>query len=171
MPRHQVEAIANEFVKRARAEGLALTNMQLQKLPYIAYGWGIALTEEELLSELPQAFPYGPVYRKLYDALKRYGAGQVTDFIYEGDGAAAMGFNGERGEVVATTLSENETRLLDAVWNAYKKFSAYQLSAMTHQEDSPWTITTRDKGPYHAITNDLIRKHFLDLSQRRRATA
>jgi uncharacterized phage-associated protein len=43
MPAYRVEAIANEFVKRAQAEGRALTNMQLQKLPYIAHGWGLAL--------------------------------------------------------------------------------------------------------------------------------
>ncbi len=104
MPGHRVEAIANEFVKRARAEGRALTNMQLQKLPYIAHGWALALTSDELLSELPQAFPYGPVYRRLYDALKRYGAGKVTDFIYEGDGAAAIDFDGERGRVVTTAF-------------------------------------------------------------------
>ncbi len=171
MPAYRVEAIANEFVKRAQAEGRALTNMQLQKLPYIAHGWGLALTGSDLVSEEPRAFPYGPVYRGLYDALKRYGAGQVKDFIHEGDGAAAFGFDGERGEIIAADLSEGDKRLLDAVWDAYKNFSAYKLSEMTHQEDSPWTITTKEKGLYQPISKELILKHFNDLLQRRRATA
>jgi uncharacterized phage-associated protein len=168
MPRHRVEGIANEFLRLANAEGRSLTNMQLQKLPYIAHGWGLALTGRELVDESPVAFPYGPVYRRLYNALQRYGSGNVTDFIRDNDGTAAEAFGAPRGSVISCQLEPEETRLIQAVWDAYKKYHAFQLSNMTHQDDSPWTITTRESGPYSRISNDLIRRHYEALAAARR---
>ena len=115
MPGHRVEAIANEFLKRAKAEDRTLTNMQLQKLPYIAHGWGLALTGKELVNCVPQAFPYGPVYRSLYGALKRYGSGAVSDFIHDNDGTAAEAFGAPPGGIVTASLEPDEVGLLNAV--------------------------------------------------------
>jgi len=171
MPGHRVEAIANEFLKRAKEEGLALTNMQLQKLPYIAHGWGLAVTGKELVNEVPRAFPYGPVYRSLYDALKRYGSGSVSEFIHENDGTAKEMFGAPPGDVVTTDLEPDEIGLLNAVWNAYKGYHAFQLSQMTHQDDSPWTIATKNTGAFSPITNEIIKAHFVDLANRRRSAA
>ena len=171
MPGHRVEAIANEFIKLAKAESRPLTNMQLQKLPYVAHGWSLALLGDGLVGVSPTAFPYGPVYRSLYEALKRYGSGEVTDFIHEMDGTGAQEFGAPPGEVVKTTLTPDETKLINAVWNSYKKFSGYQLSNMTHQADSPWTITTKEQGSFSDIPNSLIQTHFLALAERRRAVA
>ncbi len=171
MPRHRVEAIANEFLKRSRAEGRSLTNMQLQKLPYIAHGWCLALAGDELVGEVPTAFPYGPVYLSLYDALRRYGSGAVGDFIHENDGTATESFGLVRGDVVNANLTDSEVKLVDAVWNAYKQFHAFQLSAMTHQDDSPWTVVTKRDGAYAPIPNDVIKTHFVELAARRRAAA
>ena len=61
--------IANEFIRRAAAEKRALTQMQLQKLVYIAHGWNLAINGEKLTHDDPQAWDYGPVYRDLWEAL------------------------------------------------------------------------------------------------------
>ena len=70
--------IANEFIRRAAAEGRALTQMQLQKLVYIAHGWNLAINGDKLTSDDPQAWDYGPVYRDLWNALRSYGRAPVT---------------------------------------------------------------------------------------------
>jgi uncharacterized phage-associated protein len=168
MPGHRVEAIANEFLRLAKAEGRSLTNMQLQKLPYIAHGWWLALADLELVDESPTTFPYGPVYRRLNNALKRYGSGNVTDFIRDNDGTPAEILGAPRGDVIAVTLAPEETRLIEAVWNAYKNYHAFQLSGMTHREGSPWTVTTQKSGPYKVISNDLIRQYYKGLATTRR---
>ena len=167
---HRVEAIANEFVRRARGESRSLTNMQLQKLPYIAHGWALALMGSGLVRESPKAFPYGPVYPRLYDALKRYGSGEVRDYIRTNDVSPASNFSASRGEPLFEELSKDEMELIDSVWKAYKTFHAYSLSEMTHGQDSPWTIATRDGGPYSVITDDIIKAHYIDIAKNRAVT-
>jgi uncharacterized phage-associated protein len=93
----------------------------------------------------------------------------VTEPIRENDGTAAAIFGGERGGVVSAILDENESRLLDAVWDAYKKYSAFQLSEMTHQLNSPWTVTTEQSGPFSVISNNVIKEHFQALIRQRQA--
>lgn len=158
---HDVAAIANEFLRLAREEGRTLTNMQLQKLPYIAQGWSLALRNGQPLIEQPvEAWPYGPVYRKLYNALAQYGSGPVTDFIHENDGNPYRVIDG-RGNKIKNKLTNDDCALIKAVWNNYRDYNAYQLSALTHQPNTPWSKTQEKHGQY--ISNTLIREHYEEL--------
>lgn len=160
MPNHSVAAIANEFLKKARDEGRALTHMQLQKLPYIAHGWGSAILNQPLLSVTPQAWRYGPVYPTLYDALSRYGAGAVDDFVRENDGNC---FARDRGKVVEAHLTDHEKKLINMVWNKYKTKGGIDLSAITHEQGTPWTKTVSKFGLQSQIPESLIKEHYDDL--------
>ncbi|MBV0890011.1 DUF4065 domain-containing protein [Komagataeibacter oboediens] len=166
MPNHNVAAIANEFLRRAKAEGMPLTNMQLQKLPYIAHGWGLVTLHQPLIEGQPKTWPYGPVYPELYQDLKRYGAGSVTDFVREHN---ASPFPDKRGDIVTTVLSESENKLLDTVWNKYKKFDGIELSTITHKEGTPWTIVKCRDGAFMPIDNDVIKNHYQALLEKNRA--
>jgi uncharacterized phage-associated protein len=59
--------------------------MQAQKLIYLANGWSMALRHSKLIEEPFEAWDFGPVVRKLYDALKRYGSGSIPRLIKWGD--------------------------------------------------------------------------------------
>lgn len=163
MPNHDVRAIANEFIARANAQERSLTNMQLQKLPYIAHGWGLATQQRRLISAQPEAWPYGPVYPDLYRALRQYGPMQVAGPIHQNDGNA---FAHDRGAQVIAPLDDAERQLIDAVWSGYNRFDAFTLSNMTHREGTPWTDTYRNYGRA-PIPDDLIRQHYLRLMQER----
>ncbi|MCF3637122.1 DUF4065 domain-containing protein [Komagataeibacter intermedius] len=157
MPNHNVAAIANEFLKRARRDECGLTNMQLQKLPYIAHGWGLVALDAPLIEQQPQTWPYGPVYPDLYQDLKRYGAGSVTALIRENNSSP---FKEERGDVISGCLTRAESKLLDTVWKKYGSLSGSALSRITHLPDTPWSQVMKTDGPFSTINNEVIKKHY-----------
>ena len=59
--------------------------MHLQKLVYLAHGWTLAVTGDPLVEDRFEAWDYGPVIRKLYDALRSFGSGPITRLIEAGD--------------------------------------------------------------------------------------
>jgi uncharacterized phage-associated protein len=162
--------IANEFIRRAAAEKRALTQMQLQKLVYIAHGWNLAINGESLTHDDPQAWDYGPVYRDLWEALRTYGRTPVTREIRNGEYLVGA-FDEERLDAPARAeLSADERAIVDRVYHAYGRFHAFKLSALTHEPDTPWTEVYADGGGrFQEIAPDKIRQYFLDLAARQAA--
>ena len=162
MPYQSSLAIANEFLRRAEREGRFLTHMHLQKLVYLAHGWGLAVTGKPLIEDRFEAWDYGPVIRKLYDALRYYGSGVVTRTIRHGDDIA---FGSSPGAEHVAELLPNEKAIIDKVWDQYKGFEAFQLSALTHADNSPWSQTfASGSGKSRAIRDNLIWDYFADLA-------
>ena len=77
MPNHRPEAIANEFLRRAGSNGL--TQMQLQKLVYIAHGWTLAIRNEPLVNARLEAWERGPVYPELAKNIAHAGAEPIRE--------------------------------------------------------------------------------------------
>lgn len=154
MPGYSTE-IANEFIRRAQVRGIPLTHMQLQKLVYLAHGWTLAVLNRPLVSDPAQVWDYGPVYPSLYSALRRYGTQPVTQQITYAD------FDRSRASIsgpAAAPLSDEERSLIDRVFETYGHFHAFQLSALTHAEGSPWQRV----GVQNAVIPDaLIRDYFV----------
>jgi uncharacterized phage-associated protein len=146
--------VANAFFELAKKDGVPLTNMQLQKLVYIAHGWSLALYDTGLFEEEVQAWEWGPVIPKLYNKLKKYGAGFVTEPIPNAESSYDGGLS--------------ELALIKRVWAAYGKFSGPKLSAITHIDGTPWSQVWHSR-PYEEISPELIRQHYRKLLNERRA--
>lgn len=159
---HSPLAIANEFLRLAKRDGKDLTHMQLQKLVYIANGWLLAASERPLVEDDPEAWEFGPVYRRLFDALKKYGRASVSEFIRWGDDTP---FSLDDGDMAEEELAPDEKEILHMVWDTYGNMQAFQLSALTHQKGSPWS-QTYETGRNKIISKELIAKHFKELMQR-----
>lgn len=145
--------VANTFLELAAQEKNSLTNMKLQKLVYIAHGYYLAYRAgEPLIEEDVKAWQWGPVIVELYEALKKYGAGFVSQQIHPGN--------------IIPPAADGH-RLIENVWKVYKKFTGFQLSTITHRESSPWSQTW-DEWPYGTIPNDLIAAYYRQLIDERR---
>jgi uncharacterized phage-associated protein len=159
---HSSLAIANEFLTRAWDARCALTHMQVQKLTYLAHGWSLGAGRGALVEEQFEAWTFGPVVRKLYDSLKHYGPGHITKVIRWGDDTP---LNDEREfDAAYVQTSDFERDLLDFVYRTYGEFHAYQLSALTHLDGTPWQ-KTYVPGQNKPISNDDIEAYFERLSQ------
>lgn len=158
---HSVLGVANEFLSRADDADRQLTPMHLQKLCYMAHGFTLALLDRPLTKETVEAWDFGPVYPELYDALKAFGGGSVSEPIRENNWASAANI---RGSIVNADLNGREIRILDKVWADYGRFDAWQLSALTHEDDSPWAEVYKRGKKNVPIPNRLIKRYFVDLT-------
>ena len=150
---YSARSIANSILKIAQDSGHPLTNMQLQKLVYFAHGWHLALTGEPLLEDAVKAWNFGPVIPPLYNSLKKFGNGLVTEPIKRKDL--------ETGELLIPQEPESDfvKQLLQRVWQVYGRMTGAQMSYLTHQDGTPWdTVWKREK--FSDIPHELIRDHF-----------
>jgi uncharacterized phage-associated protein len=142
---HDAAEIANTFIHMADLEGRKLNNLQLQKLVYVAYGFNQAILGEPLFHDEIQAWPLGPVIPSLYRELKKYGWGDVTAPIH--------GYS-------PLDSSDPSMNIIEAVWESYGRFTAEELSALTHQDGTPWDATWSKGHRDEKIPDDLIRNHY-----------
>lgn len=149
---YPAKSIANFFIECSFAEGEKLTPMKAIKLVYVAHGWHLGFDQGPLVSERIQAWKYGPVIDSLYKALKRYGNEEITEVIRDFEFA-------ETATSSIPTVDQSDTYvrgLLEQVWSVYGKLTAVQLSAMTHQDNTPWHQTWHGDGANdgHATISD-----------------
>jgi uncharacterized phage-associated protein len=176
---YDARTIANHFLSLAEIEGKPIDPMKLQKLVYYAHGWHLAIKDEPLIDEQVEAWPYGPVIPSLYRELKIYEDRPITSKIEDLDVIEVIEDDDVYYRDNIPSIEEHQgdaeftKSLLQKIWNVYGKYSAIQLSNMTHEENSPWhQIHTQYGGRVPKgtdIPSEIIRDYFLK-SARSRAT-
>lgn len=148
-PMYRPRVVANALLKKANSSGAKLTHLKLQKLVFFLHAWNLALHDKPLVSEQPEAWPYGPVFSTLYSELKSNGSRPIEGYIKEIDP--------KTGREVALAPSPDDTQfwsLVDQVWDRYSRFTATQLSTMSHVDGGPWSQARKDGMDY--ISNQSI---------------
>lgn len=153
MPEYRSAAIANAFIDLAERP---LPQMMLHKLTYMANGWHLAITGEPLVSDKPEAWDNGPVFRLIWDRIRDFGTDKNGKILKSS------------GKPFAADLSAEEQSVIEHVWRKYKKFSQFALSDMTHQPGTPWTQTYFSRGRNAVIEDDLVREHYVQLARANR---
>ncbi len=144
---HSSIHIANKFLELGKLNN-DMTPMKLLKLVYIAHGWMLGLYGKPLISEDVEAWQYGPVIPELYREIKSYRDKPVEILSIE----------------TGTNLSNEESDIINQVFNKYSKLNGFKLSDITHTKETPWHIIW-NKTPYGTIPNDLIRDYYSNLSR------
>ena len=138
MPNHRSTEIANEFLRQPGALG-SLTQMQIQKLVFIANGFSLALSDEPLVVDDFEAWDYGPVEPELRRHTVFYGGKPITRLLTPSDGDLSFFFRADDlAEPYRANLNNFERKIIENVYQRYGGLSAMQLSKLTHQPDTPW---------------------------------
>jgi uncharacterized phage-associated protein len=140
-------AVSNYLLDLAVRDGNKINPMKMQKLVYNAHGLCLAIYDRPLIDESVQAWAYGPVVPSLYHEFKRYGSGDIsakaTKVDFSGPGRFSY-------QILTPTINDGcdgpqskaqTMDLLEAVWEAFGNLSAIQLSNLTHQPGTPWSVT------------------------------
>ncbi len=143
--KYNASEISNAFIELAQNEDKRLSNMQLQKLVYIAFGLYAARINAPMFSDEIHAWNFGPVIPSLYHKLKKYSAEDILDLI-----------------PVKKTVTKfsKEMHIINEVWADYGSFSARKLSDLTHKADTPWRTVWQKERKNVIIPYDLIKSHF-----------
>ena len=155
---HSSIAIANHLITLSRN---GLTLMHIMKLSYFSHGFklGMVGANHPLANEFVQAWKFGPVFPNLYHKFKYEPPGIIK--------RPARYFDEKTNslQVVQANFNSDEVEIMKTVYQIYGDLDAWQLSALTHQEGTPWHKAWHenhgDKGFFGiTIPNEEIAKHF-----------
>lgn len=138
--------IANYYIGKYGKTG-ELTPMKLLKIIYIAYGWYLAVTDgkKRLTDEHPVAWDMGPVFPSLYTNIKKsYEKWNITTKI-------PIPFSEE--------ITAQDETFLDKIWSLYGKYNGVYLSALTHEEGTPWK-EVYCRGCNFVLKDETIYEHY-----------
>lgn len=124
-----------------------LNKTQVNKLLFMCYGTYLSLMDAKLFDESPKAWPFGPVFAKVYKTF-------------------------DRKEMPILISDEKRKQFNDnipalniccAIIDKYSNVSAYNLSMWSHREGSPWYKTVYTGSPIvwnKVIEDDIIKEYF-----------
>lgn len=139
--------IARYIVAMAQDKGLPINMTKVQKLLYIAYGIYLAIKDERLIDEHPQAWPYGPVFPSTRNKLLKE---NFYDIRIDNPEFAELRINAELNS------------LLNLVFNNFGDWTASELSQWSHTDGSPWekTVNQEDFSWGNRISDENIKSYF-----------
>ncbi|MFC7535818.1 Panacea domain-containing protein [Sphingomonas sp. GCM10030256] len=126
--------------------------------------WCLAITGEPLTGDRPEAWSYGPVYRRLADALARYGTAPVERQVTVAELYPGLPMS-DPVEPASSNLDPIAQDILKRVFRDYGTFGAPQLSALLRRNGAPWAEVFADgAGRFRDIPHNLIQAQFVDLA-------
>lgn len=130
---------------------IVINNTQVNKMLFMCYGTYLVLVQEEnrLFEEHPKAWPFGPVFPKVYKTFGQY----------------EMPITIPNEKVALFNANALAMRICRIIVERYSHTSAYDLSMWSHQEGAPWytTVYTDNDAPIEwnkEIKDEIIKEYF-----------
>ncbi|MDI1494771.1 MAG: hypothetical protein K8823_77 [Cenarchaeum symbiont of Oopsacas minuta] len=125
-----------------------LTPLHIGKLVFFSHGWNLGIFGRPLISDIVEAWRYGPVIPSVYHAFQKYGNDRISpDILYGKDD-------------VENLFTDDEKTIMDRVIEVYNKKRGDELIAITHVEGSPWEEYYVKDQHYTEIPNDVIEAYY-----------
>ena len=123
------------------------TLMHVIKLTYLCHGWMLGIRGRPLIADDVVAWQYGPVVLSVYEQYKRW-RGMPIRIEAGSDGGQHLFDPWQQG-------------MIASVLKTYRNHSAFDLSAITHEKNTPWDIVYNGgAGRGCVIPNGIIRHHY-----------
>jgi uncharacterized phage-associated protein len=149
--------VANYFIEIGKRENVAIDPMKIQKLVYLGHGWHLAFFDTPLATQPVEAWRYGPVIPDLYQEFREFRAAPI-----------------DRPAKASGELVRQSQALLNSVWQAYKGFTAVQLSMLTHEPGGAWDLTIKEnigRSGSPIIPTELIAQEFKSKKKSQQSSA
>ena len=127
--------------KKARLAGMPMNATKIHKLLYICYGLYLATKDEQLLTERPKAWDYGPAFPRVHKQLK----GGLERF---------------ENQVDFSSFAEYDF-IVDPVLSHFGSWTAGNLVDWTHKDDSAWKKQVAHGNRYEVMDNMDIKSDFV----------
>ncbi|WP_221797505.1 Panacea domain-containing protein [Oceanobacter mangrovi] len=139
--------VSYKLLQLASERGLQLSNLQLQKLLYIAHGYLLAWKNKPMFDDDISAWKYGPVIHGVYEQFREYGASKIPV-----------------GEIESGIDDAEVLQALEGTLNLYGDRDAMDLVNLTHQPNTPWyqiyEVQDGKRDQFARIPNDMIKDHY-----------
>lgn len=127
-----------------------ITHLKLQKLLYYAQGISLGMFGKPLFEENIEAWQHGPVVRDVYCKFSMFGRKNIE-----------ISIDKEKEDILNKIENNREvSEVLNLTYDNFAIYTAWQLRQMTHQDNTPWDITQKNKGLGSVIDNQLIKEYF-----------
>lgn len=132
------------------------TNLELQKVLYYLQAYHLVYFDNPLFKEEPEAWVRGPVYRKIYDKYKEYGAEPIEIETDSKEDAYEEALN-------QLDLKKQQLVYIRAALDFFSNMSYGQLITRSHNE-KPWNEARKGLGPLDysngVITHESMKNYY-----------
>ncbi|MCY7274157.1 MAG: DUF4065 domain-containing protein [Phormidesmis sp. CAN_BIN44] len=136
--------VAHYFLKRVNGDPeKAISPLKLQKLLYYAQAWNLVFLGKPLFVDTIQAWVNGPVVYAVWS-------------LYQGNQPIAVPSMTMR----SVEFDQDETKVLQEVWDAYGSQTAEQLRELTHREH-PWLSARCGLAPEEKSQNPILHEDMM----------
>ena len=155
---YDARVVANAMLDAGDEVGSPLSVMKLLKLLYFAYGWYLVSAGTPLFHNPIEAWKRGPVVRAVWAEFR----GQQDRITSR---AKILNLNTGVREVPRDRVPPELFEFLRQILKGYDSYTALELSAMTHERDTPWSTVwhslDQSANLGARITDEEIRNYFL----------
>lgn len=136
--------VAKYFLYKANSDGDLITNLKMQKLLYYAQAWYLVNFSKPLFADPIKAWKFGPIVENAYYHFKRFGYSPIKFF---------------NREKIEEKTPDKEKKFLDEFYRIYIRYSASDLTQMSHRE-APWRETPQSKEIPIGLIADFYKKQY-----------
>lgn len=122
------------------------TNLEIQKLLYIAQVFSLGLRDKSLFNNDIEAWKYGPVIPDVYHRFKFCASDPIPPVMFDG--------------LAEHSCSEEDTQFVESIAEATKSLRDWQLVGLTHRNGTAWDKVFHSNGSGAQITKQDMQEEF-----------